>query len=402
MTDLRHPPRFRGVPILAACASLVVACGTEPRQAPSAPPPPEVTVAHPLQRDVTEYQEFTGRLQSVSSVEVVARVVGVLEQVLFSPSSYVQRGDLLFTIEAEQYVAARNVAAADIIGIEAGLASARSDLSRLEQAIQTNAVSEQEVDRARAAVNQAEANLLGAQARLAQAELDVAYTEVHSPISGMISRTLVTAGNLVGAGSASTPLATVTQLDPIHAYFGVSEALILGVLERDGRTLGRPGVNPDELPTVVHLGLADEEGWPHDGQMDYIDNTVDPSTGTVEVRGTFPNPTGKLFPGLFARIRLPSAVREDALLVSERAIGTDLGGRYLLVVGADDIVELRHVELGSLEGGFRVVTSGLGPTERYIVNGLLRARPGLPVTPTMADAPPATNASPSGAGPARP
>ncbi len=374
----------RQLAALAAVGALAAAgagCGGE-TPAPPQLPPPQVTVAHPIQRDVVSYEEFTGRTEAVEVVDVQARVSGVLEGVRFTPSSLVRRGELLFTIERAPYAAARNAARAAVSNVEAALERARSDLARLEQAIRTNAVSAQEVDRARAEVRQTEANLLGEQARLEQAELDLSYTEIRAPIHGLIGRNLVSAGNVVGAQTG--PLATIMQIDPMHAYFDVSETLVLEILSQEGRTLGRP--SPD-LRRPVQLGLANEEGWPHEGELDYIDNSVDPDTGTIQIRGRFPNPGGKLFPGLFARLRVPGPVRADALLVAERAIGTDLGGKYVLVVGEDDVVELRHVELGALQGDLRVVTAGLRPDERYVANGVQRARPGLPVTPVTSGTP---------------
>lgn len=344
-----------------------------------APAPPEVTVAVPEQRDVMGFQEFTGRTEAVESIEVRARVSGVLQRQAFEASSFVKKGQLLFVIEPDPYVARKNGADADVKTWEAELARARSDLERLEQAIRTNAVSQQEVDRARADVQQAEASLLGAKAALEQAELDVSYTQVRAPIAGMVSRRRVDIGNLVGSGE-NTLLTTVAQLDPIYAYFDVSERIILEMLNDQGRSITKRQPTPDER-TVAFLGLASEEGWPHEGYLDYIDNTVDANTGTIQVRGVWPNPDGLLFPGLFARIRVPTVMRPGALLVNERAIGTDLGGKYLLIVGDDDVVELRHVELGQLEDGMRVIVSGLEPGERYIINGLQRARPGLPVSP---------------------
>lgn len=355
---------------------VIWACGG-PGEAPP-PLPPEVTVAVPEQRHVQGYVEFTGRTEAVESVEIRARVSGVLERQAFRASNIVKKGQLLFVIEPAPYIARRDGAAADVKTWEAELARAVSDLERLEQAIRTNAVSQQEVDRARADVQQAEANLLGAKASLEQAELDLSYTEVRSPITGMVSRRRVDIGNLVGSGE-NTLLTTVAQMEPIYAYFDVSERIILDTLQSRGESIGKRPTAEDA--TKAYLGLANEKGWPHEGRLDYIDNTVDVNTGTIQVRGVWPNADHALFPGLFARIRVPTVMREDALLVSERAVGTDLGGKYLLIVGGDDVVELRHVELGQLEDGMRVILSGLEPGERYIINGIQRARPGLPVRP---------------------
>jgi len=372
-------PFPRGVFVVLAAAA-VAACAAE-QQAPPAPSAPEVTVANPVTRNVTDYAEFTGRTQAYESVDVRARVSGELQQMLFTPSEPVSEGDVLFVIEPEPYEAARDIADATIQQWEAELARAQSDLSRLEQALQTEAVSEQEVDKARADVKTAEANLAAARASLVNAELELSYTQVRAPISGLVSRNLVDLGNLVGSGE-NTLLTRINRIDPIYAYFDVSESSFLQALDRAQETPGRgPRRGADALQ--VFLGLQNEEGWPHQGVADYFDNTVDASTGTIQVRGNFPNPDGQLFPGLFARIRVPVGEIDNAVLVDENAIGTDLGGKYVLVVGDDNVVELRHIELGPLqEDGMRVVASGLQASERYIVNGLTRARPGLPVTPT--------------------
>jgi len=367
-----------GASLLLAVAVAISAFGCGGTEITTeAPPPPEVTVAYPEQRDVTNYLEFTGQTRAVEAVEIVARVPGVLEEMHFEPSTFVQTGDLLFVIEPEPYIASRDAADADVKTWEAEVVRSNADLERLEQAIQTNAVSAQEVDRARADVQQAEANLLGSKANLHQAEINLDYTQVRAPITGMVSRNMVDLGNLVGS-TGSTVLTTVMRIKPIFAYFDMSERYLLEALAERDITVADPPEGGQ-----AYLGLANEEGWPHEGTIDYIDNTVNTNTGTIQIRAIFPNERGQLFPGLFARLRLPVSVEEDALLVSEQALGTDLGGKYLLIVGDDDVVELRHVELGALEGELRVIRTGLEARERYIINGLQRARPGLPVTPTM-------------------
>ena len=370
--------RLLGAALVFAVGVAVAGCAAED-QAPPAPAAPEVTVATPVQRDITNFADFTGRTEAIEAVEIRARVPGELQRMEFTPSSPVRQGDLLFIIEPEPYIAAVDIAVANIQMWESELVRAHSDLSRLEQAIQTNAVSEQDVDSARADVQRAEANLSAAQAGLRTAEIDLSYTEVRTPIDGIVSRNLVDLGNLVGAGE-NTLLTTVVNIQPLYAYFDVSESLLLRLFEERGAGLGERARSDD---TPVFLGVDTEEGWPHEGTLDYLDNIVDSSTGTIQSRGVFPNEGGMLLPGLFARIRVPLGVEENAVLVEETAIGTDLGGKFVLVVGADDIVELRHVELGALEDdGLRVVRSGLAADERYIINGLQRARPGLPVTPT--------------------
>jgi len=351
-----------------------VACGNAPQVA--APTPPEVTVATPTQRDVTIFQEFVGTTQARESVEIRARVQGFLDKIAFEPSTFIRKGSLLFVIEPEPYQALRDRAKAGLKAAEAGLRRAESDLERLELAVQTNAVSQQEVTRARAERDQASAALLEAEAALTTAQIQLDYTTVTSPIDGLVSRNLVDLGNLVGAGEA-TLLTTVRRIDPIFAYFEVSERFVAQVLEqRGGHT--DPGTG-DEIPATLVLR---ETGLEIEGKVDAVDNTVDPATGTIQLRAIFPNADAKIFPGFFIQVRLPGELIENALLVEETALGTDLGGRYVMVVGDSNVVEKRYIEPGPLqEDKTRVVLEGLEAGERYITVGLQRARPGMPVTP---------------------
>jgi RND family efflux transporter MFP subunit len=344
-----------------------------------APTPPEVTVTTPTQRDVTIIHEFVGSTQAYESVEIRARVQGYLEKVAFVPSSYVREGQLLFVIEPEPYQARRDQAEAGLKSAEAGLRRAESDLERLEQAVQTNAVSQQEVTRALAERDQASAALLQAQATLTTAQIELDYTTIESPMNGLVSRNLIDVGNLVGAGEA-TPLATVRRIDPIFAYFEVSERFLAQALELRG---GHRDPRTDEgVPATLVLK---ETGFVIEGRVDSFDNTVDPATGTITVRAVFPNQDARVFPGFFVHVRLPGEELPNAVLVEETAVGTDLGGRYVLVVGDDNVVERRYIEPGPLqEDRTRVVLSGLEPGERYIVEGVQRARPGMPVAPTEA------------------
>jgi RND family efflux transporter MFP subunit len=352
----------------------VLGCGGQPETV--APPPPEVTVASPQVRDVTVYQEFVGSTEAYESVEIRARVQGFLEKMTFVPSSFVRKGELLFVIEPAPYEALRDRAAAGLKAAEAGLRRADSDLDRLEQAVRTNAVSQQEVTRARAERDQASAAMLEADAALTNAEIQLDYTTLESPINGLVTRNYVDLGNLVGVGEA-TLLTTVRRIDPIFAYFEVSERFIAQTLEqRGGHT--NPGTG-EEIPATLVLM---ETGLEIEGKVDSVDNTVDPATGTIQLRAIFPNSDSKIFPGFFIRVRLPGELLENALLVEETALGTDLGGRYVLVVGDGNVVERRYIEPGPLQkDGSRVVLDGLEPGERYITVGLQRARPGMPVTP---------------------
>ena len=358
-------------------AGFVLGCGGQPETV--APPPPEVTVATPTQRDVTIVHEFVGTTQARESVEIRARVQGYLEKMAYEPSSFVRKGSLLFVIEPEPYQAQRDRADAGLKAAEAGLRRAESDLDRLEQAVRTNAVSQQEVTRARAERDQASAAMLEAKATLTNAEIQLDYTTVESPIDGMVSRNLVDLGNLVGAGEA-TLLTTVRRIDPLFAYFEVSERFMAQILEQRGGHK-EPGTDA-ELPATLVLK---ETGLRIEGKVDAVDNTVDPATGTIQLRAVFRNSDAKVFPGFFVHVQLPGKLLENAVLVEETALGTDLGGRYVMVVGNDNIVERRYIEPGPLqEDNTRVVLNGMESGERYITIGLQRARPGMPVTPKEA------------------
>ena len=337
---------------------------------------PQVTVANPIRDTVRQVVEFTGVTRSVASAEIRARVPGVLQEMRFEPGTLVRENQVLFVIEREQYIALRDEALGSFRSAEAELARAESDLRRIEQAIQTNAVSQSDLDRAQATRDQAAAAVIATQARLDQAELNLEYTMVRTPVAGQVGRNLVDLGNLVGT-TGPTLLTTVNQLAPIYVYFDAPEALVLRLIEvrtdttREVRTVGR-----------VRVSLANETDYPHEGEIDFIGNTVDPATGTIELRAILPNDEAKLFPGLFVRIRTTARAVPDGLVVEEQAVGTDLGGKYVLMVGADDVVEQRYITLGSRQGnGMIEIVEGLDGSERYIVNGMLRARPGFPVTP---------------------
>ena len=384
---------------IAALATgfLVAACGGEEvvRQAP------EVTVSQPVTRPVQPYVDFTGTTRAVEAVDIRARVGGVLEQQLFSPSDIVEEGDVLFLIEQEQYEAARDEAVAFMRSAVADSALKESNLDRIQIAIETNAVSRQDLDRALAERDAAVAAVLGARARLSRAQLDYEYTTVRSPITGQVGRRQVDPGNLVGYAE-QTLLTTVNRMQPIHVLFNAPEWVVLEMLramqdvrnERAGTAevesveSSAGELNAEELEAQkrvarVLIGTsADADTFPFQGYIDFIGNTVDPSTGTIELRALFENEDLLLFPGLFVRVRVMALEAQDALLVDERAIGTDLGGKYMYLVGENDIVERVYVTVGQPQpDGTIVVEDGLDPDATYISNGLLRARPGLPVTP---------------------
>ena len=361
---------------LVVMALGLVGCGSEAPPARQAPP---VTVGQPTVSTVREYALFTGFSRAVESADVVARVAGTLETAEFEPSSIVKKGQLLFTIEKEKYKALRDAAEASLHSAEADLLRAETELKRVEKASKSRAVSEMDVDRARADRDMSIAAVSLAKANLAEADLNYSYTDVVSPIDGTVSRRLVDPGNLVGQGGA-TKLTRVNKLKPIHVYFHASEAMVLRFLENRSKDMAKEVDSGDH--GLAQVALANETGYPHTGRLDYVDNEVDRNTGTIELRVVLENEDLQLFPGLFVRVKMTGREIPDAVQVPETAVGTDLGGKYVLVVGEGNVVVQNYVTLGEpQEGGLIHVVEGLEGTETIIVNGLVFARPGLPVTP---------------------
>jgi len=368
----------RGSVLLGGFMILVlglVGCGSQDPPARQAPP---VTVGKPTVSTVREYAIFTGFSRAVESADVVARVAGTLETVDFEPSSKVKKGDLLFTIEKTKYKALRDAAEASQHSAEADLLRAEAELKRVEKASQSRAVSEMDVDRARADRDMAIAAVSLAKANLAEAELNYSYTDVVSPIDGVVSRRLVDAGNLVGQ-DGPTLLTRVNMQQPIYVYFHAPES---GVLEW---LADRPRQGAEEAPRAplkAQVELANESGFPHTGIIDYVDNEVDAATGTIEMRVVLENENLQIFPGLFVRVKVTGKKIPNSVQVPAVAVGTDLGGKYVLAVGENNIVEQMYVTLGApQEEGLVHIKEGLDGTETIIVNGLVFARPGLPVTP---------------------
>lgn len=358
------------------------------------PPPPTVTVANPDVRDETIYQEYTGRLESVETVVIRARVRGFLESVDFEEGSDVEQGDLLFTIEPELYEANLATAQAQLSNAIAERDLARTTLDRVNRAFEGGGVSDIEVREAEAALDQAEAAVNAAQADIASAQLDLDYTTIVAPLSGRISRKLVSAGNLVGA-DGSTELTTIVVDDPIYLYFSVSERDLIEMLRHAGSMGETREQRRDRIR--VRLQLADGSEYPLRGRIDFTENVVDPTTGTLRVRAVFENPDGLLYPGLFGRVLIPFR-SDEFMLIPEIAIQRDIVGPYAMIVDADDVVKRRGLVLGALVGDERIVESGLQPSDRIIVRGLQRAREGLTVTPAIADQQPAAPQAPSAAG----
>ena len=372
--------------ILAGLAAGQAGCGgQENTYAP--PPPPKVTVAKPVRQTITKYSEFTGTTRASASVDIRARVEGYLEAVHFEPGAEVEKGALLFEIDAKPYIAELNRAKADVAIREAEVKQAEAGWTRKQQAFKSKAASEIEVIDARAAMEKAKASLLAAAAAVEKAELQLSYTRISAPIGGKIGRSLVDSGNLVGAAGEKTLLTTIVDDRPVFAYFTVSETELLSyrkkTKQREAEGAG-PDADypPDNYP--VFLGTAAESGYPHQGRLEYIETRMDEATGTIEVRGVFDNEDGSLLPGLFVRIRIPIGAPRPVLLVPESALGIDQAGRYLLTVDDRNVVEYRSVEVGPAEGGMRAIESGVGPEDRIVVNGIMRARPGQPVSPVSA------------------
>ena len=358
----------------SATALIVSGCARNEAAEPKAAPLPQVSVAPVISRKVTEFDEFTGRFEAVERVEIRPRVSGYISSVDFTEGSEVKKGDVLFVIDPRPYEAERDKARAGLAQARSQLVLAKSERDRATSLLAQHAISQEEYDTRTAGREQAQANVEAAQAALDAAALNVTFTRVTAPISGRISRALVTSGNFVTNGQ--TPLTTLVSLDPIYVSFDGDEQEYLKYtkLARAGAHAGsREARNP------VLVGLADENGYPHPGAIVFVDNALDPATGTIRNRALLDNHDRVFTPGLFARIRLMGSGQHEAILINDSAIGTDQTVRYVLVVGAGNKVEYRPVQLGPVIEGLRVVQSGLAPGETIVVNGLQRVRPGAQV-----------------------
>jgi RND family efflux transporter MFP subunit len=347
---------------------------------PPGPPPPAVTVTWPLEKEVIEWDEYTGRLDAVESVEVRARVSGLIESAPFQEGTNVKKGDLLFTIDARPYQADLDKAQAQIAAAEAQIRYWQAETDRLAALKTQGAGSDIEFLQARQNLESNQAARASAIAATEAARLNVEWCRVTAPIDGRISNKVVTPGNLVNGGAGqATLLTTVVSQDPIYCYINADEASVLKYAElaREGK---RVSARYAKIPTF--MSVASETGFPHEGVVDFVDNRIDPNTGTVRGRGVFPNSDGFLQPGMFARVRIPGSGRYTALLIPDVAVGADQNRRFVLVVNADDTVAMHPVKLGALFGDLRAIESGITKNDRVIVNGLQRARPGAKVSPT--------------------
>jgi len=353
-----------------------------------APPAPPVTVANPVHQKIVEWDEYPGQFTAVDAIEVRARVSGYLEQIHFTDGQVVKQGDLLFTIEKRPFEIARDSAQAQLAEANAQLSLANRNLKRYEKMRAGNIVGEADYDDRVEAVSAAKAALAAAQAQVQQAELDLGYTEIRAPVTGRISRHEVSAGNLITGGYSGdvTLLTSIVSLDPIHFDFDVSEANYLAYQRATERGV-MPSMRNNNIE--VFAKLPDEDQWAHKGTLEFLDNQVNESSGTIRARATFVNSDDAFTPGQFGHIRVPGSEPYEAILLPETAIVTDQSQKIALVVAEDGTVGVKILRVGPNYGGMRIIREGLAPDDKVIINGLLRARPGSKVTAQMGTIEPA-------------
>ena len=376
----------RAMAVLIAILVFPAGCGRKENK--FVPPPPKVTVSKPVRQEVTDYLEFTGKTQAVNTVQLVARVEGYLEKVLFRDGEIVKKGALLFQIQQDTYRAMLKEAEGNVLTQKARIDHARIELARNSDLYKQKAAAQTDVENWRFQLDSAQAALMAAEAQRTLAELNLGYTSITAPFDGRIDRRLVDPGNLVGPGNAGsttsatgtaggTLLAQVTQIDPMYVYFNVSETEISALPDISERPWG----HGNDASYPIYMGLANEDGYPHAGHLDFASASVSSTTGTLLLRGVIPNPEGKMLPGQYARVRVPVGKVTSAILVPKIAIGLDQSGDYVLVVNEKNTVERRSVKTGTSHSGLYAIESGLNGDEWVIVNGLLRAIPGRQVTP---------------------
>jgi RND family efflux transporter MFP subunit len=366
------------VALVTSVAALLASCDSKPASNATAPPPPPVTVSQPLQKSITEWDEYTGRFTAVETVEIRARVSGFIESIHFQDGQIVKQGDLLFVIDPRPYRIAVEQAKSDLERAQAKLEIASHDVDRATPLARNQTITDRELDTRKSVQRDAAGGVGSADAALKQAELNLEWTSVRAPISGRISDRRVDAGNLiVGGSTGATLLSAIVSLDPIQFVFDGSEADFIRYLR-----LAAAGTRPlsRDVQNPVAVRLADEKDFKHPGRMDFVDNVLNPKTGTIRGRAIFDNKDGLLTPGFFGRLRLFGGERE-ALLVPDSAIASDQASKIVFTVADDGTVGTKKVELGPIVEGLRVVRSGLAPTDRVVIDGLQRARPGQKVTP---------------------
>jgi multidrug efflux system membrane fusion protein len=371
---------FAGIAVAAATAGAATLFAVPSSDAPvndpaKAVPATPVSVALVERRDVAIWDEFSGRLEAVERVEVRSRVAGAVQSAHFREGALVKQGDLLITIDPAPYAAEVERSEAQVVAAQARVLLAKSELDRGQQLSESRIISQRDLDQRVNAHREAEANLRAAQAALQSSRLNLDYTEVRAPVAGRVGKLEITVGNLVAAGPGAPVLTTLVSVDPIYASFNADEQAVMRALKTLGNVTGRV----ERIP--VRMTTATSDGTQLDGRLQLIDNQVDARNGTVRVRAIFDNADGSLMPGQFARLRMGQAQTEPVLMVNERAVGTDQNKKFVMVVDTANKAEYREITLGASVEGLRVVTSGLKPGERIVVNGLQRVRPGALVTP---------------------
>jgi len=351
-------------------------------QATGAPAAPPVSVAAVVSRDVASWNEFSGRLEAVERVDIRSRVTGTLQAVHFREGALVKQGDLLITIDPAPYAAEVERAEAQLVAAQSRVSHAKSELGRAQRLWDERAIAQREFDERLNAQREADANLRAVQAALQSARLSLGYTQVRAPVAGRVGRLEVTVGNLVAAGPGAAVLTPLVSVNPIYASFDADEQVVTRAL-KDLNGAPNAGARLPIERIAVLMGTAGTPDTPHQGHLQLVDNQVDARSGTVRVRAVFDNKDGALMPGQFARLRMGQVKNGAAVLINERAVGTDQNKRFVLVVGADNKASYREVTLGASVDGLRVVTAGLKPGEHIIVNGLQRVRPGGAVTPQV-------------------
>jgi RND family efflux transporter MFP subunit len=370
----------RNAAVLCALATLVVSCG-ERQQQGGGPLPPAVTVAKPVKRTVSDFDEYVGRFTAVNSVEVRARVSGYLDGVHFKDGQIVKQGDLLFTIDKRPFQNTLEQARANLVQAKSNLAFTESDYTRGQQLVRDKTITDQTFEQRAQAYRNAQASVSNNEAAVRQAELDIEFTELRAPVNGRIGDRRVSPGNLVTGGTSgnTTLLATIVSTEPIYFEFTFDEASFLRY-ERLSNTGNE--VASRSAGVQVTLKLIDERDFEHQGRMDFVDNVIDRATGTIRGRAVFANPNNIFTPGMFARVRMPASPPSEALLVPDAAIGTEQVQKYLLVVDAENTTRQKYIVPGQLTpDGLRVIKEGLGPDDRVVISGLMQARAGMKVRP---------------------
>ena len=370
-THFAAPPSHVAGYSIAICAAMsLAACGQNNQYA--APPPPKVTVTKPIGRQIPRYFEATGNAAAVNSVDLVARVQGFVQAISYTDGDFVKKGTSLFTIEPQPYKLKVDAGKASVVSAQATLTQAQAEYERQAALVGKQVSTQANYDKALAQRDSGRADLQSAQANEQQAEINLGYTDVTAPFDGVVSARQVSIGQLVGA-SSPTVLATIVQLDPIWVNFTASER---DVLQVRAALASRGETTASLIGIPLEVGLQTEDGYPHQGKLDYVAPTVNASTGTLAGRAVFENADRALLPGYFVRVRIASRQQQPALLVPNVALGSDQGGPYVLVVNQDNVVEQRKVDAGQVVGDLRVIESGLGKDDRVIIGGIMRAIPG--------------------------